>query len=763
MASSGINPTNSNGIYARAEETAYVAAEQLHRVFNGTAEEEVMADDGLIPSIRKALVDNFYFLDPIAWEVDVTESVFNQPRVFTNPTAPEDVTYWFAPAATSKQLIPMGGSPFGDDNWQPWINGFDKGNPLISWAYTAETMGQTVIHVPFKFKVVGNVFINGVHQNPDESYEYDKKQRAVTLSQALDLGDTIVIQFGMHGGVVPSLISQLERIKAGAEAAELAAQQEADRAELAASNAADEFSQQFQDRFNTLAPIPWTPNTLIKENQSLQVFEYNGLFYLPNVKKLPFTTGAVFNADNWILSGLLTANTSFLSKYEVFARSLYERLTMQYIDAEAYIVKVGGIIDWSATVQAALNTGRNVRIGTGGVTFNRTVTFKNQHILGAGCVPVPTSGTIVNVSGNFPAFKYDTAAGYTSGGSIKGVFIDYGEKKAGASHTQKMGIDFGSVGDAAWASAFELQDVIVRGGYYGYFDGTGTYLVKYKNCWAEQCWTGFYKQAGTTITYDTCYALRCHRAWGVSFTHVVTFINCAYDGSDTEQFDQAFHLNGCKGVTITGIQHEFSAINRPDTTDFLVENSSGVVINGVNFITPDVTTAAGTVYVMEIRNSIASISGLTMGTGTSAGAGVYAVIATRGSKVSVKASDIGAWSGASVNVSLTADATSTINYESVTASGLISGDCRENGSFGGAIFTLSSLIVPAQTQITVGQKSIEGLKITDYILSTPTSDTGGAVISSVWDGDGIVKLTLYNPRNAPLTLTGDIIIRTLRF
>ena len=64
--------------------------------------------------------------------------------------------------------------------------------------------------------------------------------------------------------------------------------------------------QQFQDRFNTLAPIPWTPNTEIKANQSLQVFEHEGLFYLPNVKLLPFTTGATFNTDNWILSELAT-------------------------------------------------------------------------------------------------------------------------------------------------------------------------------------------------------------------------------------------------------------------------------------------------------------------------------------------------------------------------------------------------------------------------------------------------------------------------
>ena len=468
-------------------------------------------------------------------------------------------------------------------------------------------------------------------------------------------------------------------------------------------------------------------------------------------------------AGKFVSASILTLNTKFLSKYATFARSLYDRLTMQYVDANDYTVIVAGVIDWSATLQAALDTGRNVEISIGGFSLERTVTYSNQHILGAGCVPLATSGTLLNVAGNFPAFKYDTSKGYTQGGSIKGIFINYGETKPGASHTKKIGIDYGQIGDEAWGSAFETDDVITRGGYYGFFDGTGTYLVTYTNCWAEECFTAFYKQSGTTVSYDTCYSLRCHRAWGVSFTHVVTFTNCAYDGSDTEQYDQAFHLNGCKGVTINGMQHEFSALNRPDTTDFLVENSTGVTINGANFITPDVTTTVGTVYVMEIRNSTATINGLSMGASKSAGAGVYAVIATRGSKVSISASDIAEWAGAPLNASLTADGTSVINYESMAIAGLISGDCRENGSFGSAEFTLSGLSIPAQTQVTVGQKSIAGLKITDYILSNSTFDTAGAVISAVWDGDGIVKLSLYNPRPVALTLSGDIKIKTLRF
>lgn len=228
MASSGINPTNSNGIYARAEETAYVAAEQLHRVFNGTAEEEVMADDGLIPSVRKALVDNFYFLDPIAWEVDVTESVFNQPRVFTNPTAPEDVTYWWSPSARSTAPTPMGGSPFGDDNWQPWISGFDDGRGQLFWVYKAEDFNTKLLRVPFKFSIVNSVYINGVYQNPEDAYAVGKKRREITLSQTLDKDDYVFVLFGLRGGIVPSLIKTIETYRNSAE-------KSADRAEDAAA------------------------------------------------------------------------------------------------------------------------------------------------------------------------------------------------------------------------------------------------------------------------------------------------------------------------------------------------------------------------------------------------------------------------------------------------------------------------------------------------------------------------------------------------
>ena len=56
--------------YSEAVEQTITAGEQIHQIVNGTATTEVTVEDGSkVPSIRKALLDNFYFKDPIAWQV----------------------------------------------------------------------------------------------------------------------------------------------------------------------------------------------------------------------------------------------------------------------------------------------------------------------------------------------------------------------------------------------------------------------------------------------------------------------------------------------------------------------------------------------------------------------------------------------------------------------------------------------------------------------------------------------------------------------
>ena len=86
------------------------ASNQLHDVINGAVAETVTTDSGEIPTLRKSLVDNFYFLDPLPWTNGVDEEVFNQTRNFEG-------LYYYAPLATTLNPVPMGVTPIEDDNW----------------------------------------------------------------------------------------------------------------------------------------------------------------------------------------------------------------------------------------------------------------------------------------------------------------------------------------------------------------------------------------------------------------------------------------------------------------------------------------------------------------------------------------------------------------------------------------------------------------------------------------------------------------------
>mgnify|MGYP003399693147 CR=1 FL=1 len=85
-------------LFENAVDQVIVDSERLHNVVNGSAVEEVVTEDGsLIPTIRKAMLDNIYFkTPPLPWTVGAVCTVFNQLYAFKSAAG----TQWFyAPSA----------------------------------------------------------------------------------------------------------------------------------------------------------------------------------------------------------------------------------------------------------------------------------------------------------------------------------------------------------------------------------------------------------------------------------------------------------------------------------------------------------------------------------------------------------------------------------------------------------------------------------------------------------------------------------------
>ena len=82
-----------------------------HQILNGGDTETFEVDDGTIPSVRKSMKDNFYYLDPIDWNNGAAVVEFNQLVKFT------DGTLWTAPTSRVSNPVLMGITPIGDALW----------------------------------------------------------------------------------------------------------------------------------------------------------------------------------------------------------------------------------------------------------------------------------------------------------------------------------------------------------------------------------------------------------------------------------------------------------------------------------------------------------------------------------------------------------------------------------------------------------------------------------------------------------------------
>lgn len=102
--------------FDQAVDLTIYASNQLGDVINGDATSVVSTESGDIPTLRKALIDNFYFKNPIQWNPGNTNTVFNQLYVFDTDNINKG--WYYAPTATLSNPILMGTTPVGDANWK---------------------------------------------------------------------------------------------------------------------------------------------------------------------------------------------------------------------------------------------------------------------------------------------------------------------------------------------------------------------------------------------------------------------------------------------------------------------------------------------------------------------------------------------------------------------------------------------------------------------------------------------------------------------
>lgn len=109
-----VYPTYPVTTLAQAEDMIIFTGNQIHDIMNADATSVIEAEDGQIPSIRKAFVDNMYFKSPQIWVASTQVIDPLQLKRFT------DGGWYFAPTATASTPVNLGATPIGDTNWKSW-------------------------------------------------------------------------------------------------------------------------------------------------------------------------------------------------------------------------------------------------------------------------------------------------------------------------------------------------------------------------------------------------------------------------------------------------------------------------------------------------------------------------------------------------------------------------------------------------------------------------------------------------------------------
>ena len=434
-------------------------------------------------------------------------------------------------------------------------------------------------------------------------------------------------------------------------------------------------------------------------------------------------------------------------------------------------VVANGATDDTVAVNKATATLQHVILPAGTIVISAPILFGTQIIEGVGTYPNQSFGTIVQCTGDHAGFEH-TPTGYQPGGAIKHVWINYQSTKPTITTGKSRGIDFGTSDTSIdpnvnGAMNFIVENVIVMGAYYGFYDVTSTYLMEYRNCWAWRCFVGFVKDLGTTIKYSSCYALECYGGWRIRFCHCATFENCAYDQTSIMGTIVPFYAGSCPGLTINGMQHESSIINVAGRTDMVIEDCRGFNLNGMSVPSwrSTVAGASDDAILIEVKGrSTGCISALTVSDiaadVNSAGSNVYHILVRDNSKVRVTGCDLPACSGAAATLSLVTSGTGILEYDhTVFKGGSVAGaGALMNGMSQSVQFDVNTT-VPGNSLVDAGTQPLPGLTSNDVLEYSSDFVPTGCSIIPMYISPGVCGISIVNHLTGAKALMGHVFVR----
>lgn len=164
--------------FDQAVDLTIYASNQLGDVINGDATSVVSTESGDIPTLRKALIDNFYFKTPIDWVEGESTTVFNQLYYFGGTLSTSG--WYYAPQATPDNPIVMGSNPSDDANWRLYQTATTPAQ-VFPWS-TEITQVTSSIVPPYEFDTA-IVTYNGAVLVPGRDYTISNN--TITFTPAL--------------------------------------------------------------------------------------------------------------------------------------------------------------------------------------------------------------------------------------------------------------------------------------------------------------------------------------------------------------------------------------------------------------------------------------------------------------------------------------------------------------------------------------------------------------------------------------------------